>query len=153
MKNNKNMIEHSEFNSYAQAKDVAERSKHRVTRIFIGLVIAIIASGLTAYAFFGDPAEPIAFYGSAFLLSIPAYILGGGFGRALRAAKKLAVFGWFVIPVFPADLILLLITIPLALFCFFLVPVVFVLMNYIQNNADYKEAKKYLSYYTSAEEV
>lgn len=151
-KNKKKLIQHTEFNSYAQAKDMVDTSKRRVTRIFIGLIIAAIASSLTAYACFGNPADPIRFYLFAFLLSIPAYIIGGGFGKALRAAKSLAVFGWFVVPIFPVDLLLLLFTLPLALFCFFLVPVVFVFLNYIQNNTDYREAKKYLSYFNSSAE-
>ncbi len=151
-KKKKQLIEHAQFNSYAQAKDMVDQSKRRVTRIRIGLIIAAIASCLTAFGIFGHPANPATFYGSAFLLSIPAYIIGGGFGKALRAAKNLAVFGWFVVPVFPIDLLLLLFTMPLALFCFFLVPVVFVFLNYVQNNADYKEAKKYMSYFTSTAE-
>ncbi len=62
----------------------------------------------------------------------------------------MAVFGWTVVPVFPIDLALLLFTVPFALGCFFLFPVVFVFLNYLQNKADYQDAKKYLSYCTPA---
>ncbi len=147
---NKKLIQHYEFNSYAEAKDMVAASEKRLKRILIGLAIAAVSSCMTAYALFANPANPEFFYAPALLLGFLSYIIGGGFGKAFHAAKKLAVFGWFVVPVFPVDLFLMLATVPIAIFCFFMFPVVFVFLNYLQNKADYQDAKKYLSYCTPA---
>ena len=39
------------------------------------------------------------------LFSILIYHIGGGFGNILSTFKKVAVWGWFIIPIFPIDLV------------------------------------------------
>ena len=155
-KNRKNhkVIQHAQFDSYAQAQDMVNAAQKRVTRIFIGMVIAAISTGLTAYAFLAKPDSAANCYFYAFLLSFPAYLIGGGLGKAIRSAWNLAVVGWFLIPFFPIDLFLGAAAFFAALLCFCFVPLVFVLINYCQNAADLREARKYMSYYKpAAEEV
>lgn len=55
---NKKLIQHYEFNSYAEAKDMVEASEKRLKRILIGLAIAAVSSCMTVYALFASPANP-----------------------------------------------------------------------------------------------
>ncbi len=139
-----------EFSSYEQAAQMTQKAEHKRNRVLIGLAIAALTTGLTLFGLFGSGQEHL--LALAIMTAIPAYILGGGFGSALRAAGKLAKFGWLIVP-FPYDLLTGLITLLVAGFLFFCVPVFFVLKNFINVNAEYNEMKSHMSFYTVAEQV
>lgn len=142
------------FDDAQLALDTANECKEKLAKAKKGLHLSIWA---TVYNLFGfalvaallasisEDLISLAFVG-IFVLSIASYVLGGGFGTAVKWAWKVAVFGWIIIP-FPFDLIVGFMTMAFALMCFFFVPVLFVYINYRQIKKDYSAAVKYLSYY------
>ena len=149
------IIETMEFDSYEAAKDMVKTAKAKRTRHLIALGISAAATGLTAYGLLSNGGEMATVYMMlAFLLAIPAYIIGGGFGKVLKTAANLGKFGWLIIP-FPFDIVTGLFTFIIAVFALFCVPLFFTFTNFIQHDRDYKAAKKHLSHYrhVSAETV
>ena len=146
MARSKKLIESMEFDNYAYAKDVLEESKKKLERIKIGLLIAAVASLCTILAFVipGDVSLGL-FISLAVIGAIAAYIIGGGFSIALRAAKKLAFFGWFILP-FPVDIATGLVTMIISVFAFFLFPLLFVFLNYRQIKRNRDDAETFLQY-------
>lgn len=148
---NRNHTHTVEFNSYEQAQEMARVTGAKRSRVLIGLAISAVATGLTLFGLFGGHPDGLGmvYIMLAFFAAIPAYILGGGFGKALKAAGKLAKFGWLIIP-FPYDLITGFMTLIIAGFLFFCAPFFFVVKNALNANAEYNEAVKNLSYYTAS---
>lgn len=149
------IIETMEFDSYEAAKDMVKTAKAKRTRHLIALGISAAATGLTAYGLFGvGGTDAILYMFFAFILAIPAYIIGGGFGSVLKTAANLGKFGWLILP-FPMDILTGLVTFIFAVFALFCVPLFFTFTNYVKHNRDYKAAKKHLSHYrhVSAETV
>ncbi len=66
-----------------------------------------------------------------FASSITAYILTGGLDMVFGIAKKIAFFGWFILP-FPMDIITGFTTFFLALFLFAGFPIVFAVIGCIR---------------------
>ena len=151
---NKNNNQTVEFSSYEQAQDQAQKALGKRNRVLIGLALSVLATGLTLFGLFGGhpDGQGMMYLALAFFTAIPAYILGGGFGKALKAAGKLAKFGWLIIP-FPYDLITGFMTLIIAGFLFFCAPFFFVVKNALNANTEYNEAAKNLSYYTVAEQA
>ena len=133
-----------EFNDYAQARDMVRTAEKKRIRILIGLAMAAVSTLCSVLVLTGAAGEN--WLVVPFLLSLPAYIIGGGLKNAFRTAGRLAKFGWFIAP-FPVDIAVGLITLIVSIGLFFLMPVVFVLMNYRQHAKNYHAAKRYLSYY------
>lgn len=147
----KNLFETMEFDNYAQAKDLVDGAEKKVKRILIGLGIAAVATLFTVIGLCcSNEMSQMVFFLLAFLFAIPAYIVGGGLGKALKVAKKLAVLGWIIVP-FPIDILTGLCTFIVAIYALFFVPIIFVLINYSQHRKDLKAAQKYLSYFKPAE--
>lgn len=143
------------FDNYAYAKGIYDGSKSKLKRVRIGMIISAISSAFSvcAVAFGNQNDELLGLFASlAFVGSIASYILGGGFKRTLRAAKKLAFFGWLILP-FPYDLATGLVTITIAPIVLFFFPVFFVFGNYRQIRHEYKDAEEYINCYRPAEIV
>ncbi len=134
-----------------QFKDV-ERAKREVTfakvnqiRILIGFIFSLVAIVFTALMLWGNKENTSMYATIAILLAVPSYIIGGGIFKALKVAWKITKIGWFLIPVFPADVLI-------ALACFFFavvgllfVPVIFVGLNYVQHKKTLDAATSYLA--------
>ena len=138
------------FDNAAYATDVRDASEKKMQKVKLGLIIAAAATvvdiiGLLINKGSGAVADilggAVLFIGVAGAMA--AYIIGGGFGTAFRWAKKLAVFGWIILP-FPADILTGVITFIISLGAFFLFPVVFVFLHYIQVKKDYNAAVQHL---------
>jgi len=142
-----------EYNSYEHVVEEINRAEHKRNRVLVGLGISAVATGLTLYGLFGGHPGGLgmAYIMLAFLAAIPAYILGGGFSKALKAAGKLAKFGWLIIP-FPYDLLTGFLTLIIAGFLFFCIPTFFILKNFFNANSEYNEMKRCLSHYAPAEQ-
>lgn len=142
-----------EFNSYEQAAAMTQKAESKRNRVLIGLGISLVATGLTLFGLFGGHADGMgmAYLMLAFFAAIPSYILGGGFGSALKAAGKLAKFGWLIVP-FPYDLITGLMTLIIAGFLFFCAPTFFIVKNFFNANAEYSELKAYMSHFHPVEQ-
>ena len=137
-------IEKVQFQDVERAKRAVALAKINQIRILIGLVFAVISTGFTAFGLFGD-GDKVLCFATAFLLAFPAYLIGGGIFKALKAAWKVAKIGWFIIPVFPADLLCGIGTLIIGMFCFFCIPVFFVGANYLQHKRTLDAANSYLA--------
>lgn len=130
----------------------AERAKRTVTlakinqiRILIGFVIAIVSTVFTAIAIWGNPKEPSTFWLLAAFFAIPAYLIGGGIFKALGVAWKITKIGWFLIPVFPADILIALACFIFAVLGLLFAPIIFVGINYVQHKKTLDAATSYLA--------
>lgn len=146
-KNKENQIEVVAFNNYEEAKDVARTAKRRKIRHLIAVAISALATGFTAYGVFGASGiEMMEYFVYAFMLAIPAYLIGGGFGKVLKTAGKLAKFGWLILP-FPFDIFTGLLTFVVSAFALFCLPLFFTFAGFVQCNRDHKAAQKHLSHF------
>lgn len=146
-RNNKNrapLMETMEFSNYAQAKDMVKNAENKRIRLLIGLGISAVSTLITLLMVFGTLGNE--YIAIPLLLALPAYLIGGGVMSALRTAGRLAKFGWFITR-FPYDIVTGFFTFFFSVIAFLFIPFVFVFMNFIQHDRDYKEAKRYLSYY------
>lgn len=139
------LVEDVQFKDFEQAKRAVTLAKVNQIRILIGLVIALVATGLTAYGILGDAEDPVMYIGLAPFLGVVAYLVGGGIGNALRTAWKITKIGWFLIPVFPVDLLLGIAFFFISIFGLLCIPAVFVGLNYLQHNKTLQAAKSYLA--------
>lgn len=139
------LIETVQFQDVEHAKRAVTLAKINQIRILIGLIIAVVATGLTAYGLFGKPEEPMMYVGIAPFLAVPAYLIGGGIGNVLKTAWKITKIGWFLIPVFPADVLFAIAFFFLSIFGMCLVPVIFVGLNYLHHKKTLDAAKSYLA--------
>lgn len=139
------LIEDVLFQDVERAKRAVTFAKINQIRILIGLVLALISTGFTVYMILGKPEDPLAFYGYALALAVPAYLIGGGIGNVLKTAWKITKIGWFLIPVFPADVLFAIAFFFMSIFGMCFVPVIFVGLNYIQHKKTLDAAKSYLA--------
>lgn len=147
------LIETVQFTDLERAKRTVTLAKINLIRIIIGFVFALVATGFTAYGLFGHPAD-ISWLGYTIFCAVPAYLIGGGIFKALKSAFKFAKIGWFLIPMFPADILIAIGFLIFGLFAFFCIPAVFVGLNYIQHKKTLDAAQSYLAqcgYVMSAE--
>lgn len=146
----------AEFNNAQYAADIKADCEKKLNRIKLGLKIAAAAE---LFYFLGMfiPKMPQTlvslFMILAFLSTFAAYIIGGGFGSAVKmawkVAKKIATFGWLIVP-FPADIITgficLWVAIIVPIFAFILIPLLLIFINYTQVKKDLDAAEEYLKY-------
>lgn len=150
------LIEDVQFKDIERAKRAVTFAKVNQIRILIGLIIALIATGFTAYSFWGNADYPPLYICVASLIGVVAYLIGGGIFNALKMAMKITKFGWFIIPVFPADILIGILAFFFSIFALLCVPVVFVGLNYVQHKRTLDAAQSYLAQcgytYSSLEE-
>lgn len=138
------LFEAVQFEDLEHAKRTVTLAKINQLRILIGLAFAAISTGYTIYGLLGNPADS-SWMGFAMILAFPAYLIGGGIGKALKAAWNITKIGWFLIPVFPADLLLAIGFFFISLILFLFIPIVFVGLNFIQHKKTLDNAKSYLA--------
>ena len=139
------LFETVQFEDFEQAKKMVTLAKVNQIRILIGFILAFGGTAHTAYAIFGNAADPMMHMAYAVVFSVPAYLIGGGIGKALKVAWGITKFGWFLIPVFPADILFGLAFFFISCFGLLCVPAFFVGMNYIQHKRNLDAAKHYLA--------
>ena len=138
------LIEDAVFDSVEKAQREVKFAKINMIRTLIGAAFAVLSTVLLLIALFGKDSN---FYMYAALPAIPAYLIGGGIGKAVKAAWKITKIGWFLIPVFPADVLLAIAFFILSLFVFFYLPIIFVGLNYVEHKRAYNAAQAYLAQY------
>lgn len=139
------LIETVQFEDVERAQRAVKLAKFNQIRILIGLGISVISAILIACAIWGDPEKSFMFYSLGAFLAIPAYLVGGGIGKALKTACKITKIAWFLIPIFPADIICAIGGFFISVILFFFAPVVFVGLNYIQHKKTLEAAESYLA--------
>lgn len=144
------MMEELEFDNVEYAKKIMEEASAKLGRIKVGLIIAGAATVCSCIMLYASDSNMTLLKGSMMLIAlfgaIISYIVGGGFGTAIKFAMKVGKFGWFITP-FPIDIITGIITTVIALWAFLFVPVFFVFLNYWQTKKNYTEAERYYSCY------
>ena len=142
------LIEEKQFNEAAYAEDVLKLSQVQLEKIKIGMIIAGVATLSSIIMVIASKIEIIS--NACFIISIvgaiAAYIIGGGFGSAIKLAVKLAKWGWFICPTFPIDILVFIVVLVFAVIAFFFLPLIFVFLHYRQVKADKVAAETYLSY-------
>lgn len=138
------IIEEVQFKDLEHAKRSVTMAKINQIRILIGFVFAAVAMVFTIIGIANKETFPSGSFTVAFALAIPAYLIGGGIGKALKTAWNITKFCWFVIPVFPIDVALALAGFLFSIFGLMFVPVIFVGLNYIQHKKTLDAAKSYL---------
>ena len=141
------LFEDVQFQDIERAKREVKMAKFNQIRILIGFVISLIAIVFTALAIWGNPDNKDTFLTLAVLLALPSYIIGGGILNALKVAWKITKIGWFLIPVFPADILIALACLFFAIMGLLFVPVIFVGINYVQRKKTLDAAVSYLALY------
>lgn len=136
------LIEDAVFDSVEKAQKEVKFAKFNMIRTLIGAAFAVLSTVLLLIALFGKDSN---YYMYAALPAIPAYLIGGGIGKAVKAAWKITKIGWFLIPVFPADVLLAIAFFILSLFVFFYLPIIFVGLNYVEHKRAYNAAQAYLA--------
>ena len=147
-KEKQEFFEEMEFDNVSYAQDMKEECERKLQKISLGLKIAAVStvfSVLMLFPFNSNVTD--IFMLLAIVGAIVSYIIGGGLGTALKAAWKICVVGWFIIPIFPVDLALAMFAFIVACCAFFFAPILFVWINNHQVKKDYQAALKYLSYY------
>ena len=138
-------IEEVQFKDLEHAKRSVTLAKVNQIRILVGFVIAAIAMVFTIIGIANKDSFPSGSFTTAFILAIPAYLIGGGIGKALKVAWKITKFGWFMIPVFPADILFSVAFFFISIFFLLFVPVIFVGINYVQHKKTLDAAQSYLA--------
>ena len=139
------------FNDAVYAKKIYDETDIRMKRNTIAIGCSIVATILDfvlapnlAGIFFKDDL----FFGSLVFWAVFAavvFAIGGGFKNALSTCVKIGKIVWFVIPIFPADIIIGLSFGLTALILVLWFPIVFVLINRVQISKDRKAAAQYMS--------
>lgn len=144
------LIEDAMFDSVEKAQREVRFAKVNMIRTLIGTAFAVLSAVFLLIALFGKDSQ---YYMLAALPAIPAYLIGGGIGKAVKEAWKITKMGWLLIPVFPADVLLAIAFFFLSLFVFFYLPIVFVGLNYVEHKRSLKAAGAYLAQYAPSAAV
>lgn len=135
------LIETIQFQDLKQAKRAVSMAKINQLRILIGFLIAVGATCITLTSLKNGTEMWVA----GFFLGFLAYLVGGGIGRAVKTVWKLAKVGWFLIPIFPIDLLFGFAFLVLGLYGLMFLPVIFVGLNFVQHKKTLDAAKRYLA--------
>lgn len=134
----KQLFEEMKFDNYQYALDVKKDAEERLAKADSVFKLSIIGSILGTWFLYGIP---------ALIIGIMCYKKTGGLKSAFSWGWKLAQFGWFIVPVFPIDIavgLVSLIAVPYSLlFC----PAVLVYIFKRQAKKDIEQADEYLRYF------
>ena len=146
----KQFFEEMQFDNYQYALDFKKDAEERLAKansIFklsvIATIVGILVSGLRYLLI------PKIILIATIIVSVICYMKLGRIKTILGWAWKLATIGWYLVPVFPIDLILglgLLILVP---YYMLLCPVVLVCVFKRQAKKDIEQADEYLKYFKS----
>ena len=77
--------------------------------------------------------------------AIAAYIIGGGVLTAIKTGLRVAHVAWFIVPIFPVDLLIYVGALFVCAAGIFVAPLLFVFIEYRQACKDYDFAEAYLN--------
>lgn len=138
-------METVQFKDVERAKRAVSMAKINHIRILIGLAIALIATGITVYQFFVVKSREMEYYLVPAVVGVFSYLVGGGIFDVLRTVGAITRTAWWLIPIFPFNLIIAILGFFLGIFCLCLVPVIFVGLNYKRQKQTLDAARSYLA--------
>ncbi len=150
-KSNEKLIQTMVFDDVAYATNIKEECEKKLAKVKLGLKISIFPSVFSVLYLILESAHVRNGFSSfvylmmllGILVSIAAYVIGGGLKTALSWAWKICKIGWFIMP-FPVDIVTGIVAFIFSFFAFWCFPVAFVGMNYLQIKSDYTAALDYL---------
>ena len=141
-----NLIEETVFDNVEKAQREVKFAKVNMIRTLIGTAFAVLSTVFLLIALICKNSD---FYTYALLPAVPAYLIGGGIIKAIKAAWKITKIGWFLIPAFPVDVLLSIAFFFISLFVFFYLPIIFVGLNYVEHKRAFNTAEEYLAQYAA----
>lgn len=147
------LFEETTFEGRDAAQEFLDKNAATMKRSKLGLQIAVLASvfGVICLLLDFDVISidlPISVENVMLLIcligSLVSYIMAGGILKSIRYSFRIAVVGWFIVPVFPFDLCIGLIALMLSIFAFIFVPIVSVGINYVQTKKDIEDAELFI---------
>ena len=143
----KQLFEEMKFDNYQYALDVkkdAEEKLEKANSVFKLSILGSILGIFGSFIFNGVPGV------IGLVIGIICYKKTGGLKKAFSWGWKLAKFGWFMVPIFPIDLMIgfaFLISVPyFFLFC----PALLINILKKQAKKDIEQADEYLRYFKPA---
>ena len=161
-KENQGLFNEANIADIIYARELASSSKIAIEKTSKGTKIALLAMGcfyvssiMTTFAaafnggFIRNIFSTLAMLlGIGYLgLCIYAVISGGGFLKVLKTAGKVEVWAWYLIPIFPADLIIAAVACYLIVVGFIFIPVVYFLIMNKQAKKDLAKAEAFINAY------
>ncbi len=141
----KNLFENVEISSVEYARTIVEKSTAQLNRVKIGLIIEAFATLMSVIGYMNDGTKlGFTLLSVGFVSAMASYIVGGGFMTAVSWAVKVGKIGWMIMP-FPIDIATGVCAVFLSFIVFFFLPVIFVLLNFVQIKKDYDFATDYLA--------
>lgn len=148
----------------AMAKTVVEETTENIEKANKGIRIGLVSMALLLAASIipstnGILASISAIFEIGWLVTVVmTYVVGGGIKKAFSIGWKLAKITWFVIPVFPLDIVIAVCMGVAVLFAYFYTPVFFVWLYKRQEEKDLAVAQQYVAqaenvYYNSQSET
>ncbi len=142
------ILEQKTYGDVNEANKILSKARTKLKIARIGLLIAVISTCCLIASFVVDSPETVELAGIlagiAVLVGLVAYIVGGGIIIALKAAYKIGMFGWLVVP-FPIDIITGICTFIIAILVFLFLPIIFVSMRYMEIKKEYDTVNLYIS--------
>lgn len=143
----KQLFEEMKFDNYQYALDVKKDAENRLAKANSVFKLSIIGS---VFGIFGN--RFLLLFIPAIIISIICYKKIGGFKTVFSWGWKLAQIGWFIVPVFPVDLLVGLLFFIAVPYFFLLHPIVLVYIFKKQAQKDIKQADEYLRYFKPVNE-
>lgn len=148
----------------AMAKTVVEETTENIEKANKGIKIGLVSMALLLAASIipstnGILASISAIFEIGWLVTVVmTYVVGGGIKKAFSIGWKLAKITWFVVPIFPWDIIAALGMGMAVLFAYLFTPVFFVWLYKRQEEKDLAVAQQYVAqaenvYYNSQSET
>lgn len=148
------LFEEMHFEDAAYAQAVISMCEKKKKRNVIGLIACAIAT-IFDFAFlnfgFGEVVDVGASFGIIIGVGVIALLIGGALKGALKTLWTLVKIGYYVIPIFPIDLIVAWVVFGFMGIMFAMFPIVFVLFERYKIYKEQKEAELFLEAYKPAE--
>lgn len=139
-------VEVLEFASVKEAEQTKAKCEKKMEKYPLARLIAIIASVCGVLGGIGMMKGGILMLLTtpAVLGAIATYVLIGGLGAGIKAAGRIAKAGWYLIPIFPVDIFVLIFAFVIAIYALFLVPALILRSIHKEIVADMQAAEEYL---------
>ena len=99
------------------------------SRMKAALLVAGCSTIFSLIGWIGGPSN-VWFISIGLLGSLVSYLLAGGIGTAVKWASKTAKWGWLLVPIFPIDVFVGLLTLFAVFFTLLFLPIVIVYKRY-----------------------
>lgn len=133
------------FDDAQYAQLVVEECNVKMKRNLIGIIISLFVPIIDAIVLtFVNDDNLVIVLGIIAVVLIGTYLIGGGLSYALKTLWRVTRFSFFVIPIFPINLLIAWIAVGFTGLVAIFLPIVFILFNRYQIYKDRKAARTFL---------